>query len=61
MEHYHPTLSNCEIDCMVSLKEVIKNVKEDHDVPLVDAYNRHYQRLTAKFSSNEINTGNLLR
>ncbi|CAF1040644.1 unnamed protein product [Brachionus calyciflorus] len=35
-------------------KQLVQNVITDHDIPLMDAYNRHYQKLIAKYSYNEI-------
>ncbi|CAF0992211.1 unnamed protein product [Brachionus calyciflorus] len=54
VEHYHPSLTNCEIDCIMFFKQLVQNVISDHDIPLIDAYNRQYQKLIAKYSYNEI-------
>ena len=52
-EHYHPGLSNCEIDCLLHFKQVIQVISNNHDIPLSDAYNAEYQKLILKYSYKE--------
>ena len=53
-EHFHSPLSQCEIDCIIHVKQLITVVSLNHDINLVEAYNSAYQKLIIKYSYQEL-------
>ncbi|CAF1005787.1 unnamed protein product, partial [Brachionus calyciflorus] len=54
IQHYHPPMTQCEIDCLLHFKTVVQVIISDHDVSIADAYNNEYQKLITKYSCEEL-------